>query len=84
MAVSIHHHDDASFYCVKCANHKCEHLIPLLKYDPERQRRNPAEFQLKCPVCGESNLYNDTEVSISAARRVRGFVPAIGFRNVRR
>jgi primosomal replication protein N len=84
MRASSGHHDDASFYCVKSANEGCKHLIPLLRYDPERQRKNPREFQVKCLVSGQQNLYDDTQVSIGTVRRVEGFVPAKGFRNVKR
>ena len=84
MGTSVRHHDDASFYCVKCANEGCEHLVPLLKYESEKLRRNPPEFQVKCPFCGQSNLYRDAEVNIPRLRRVERFASAKGFRNVDR
>jgi hypothetical protein len=57
MKAAVGHHDDAVFYCVKCANEKCAELIRLLEYDPEKQRKNPPEFQAKCQMCGQINLY---------------------------
>ena len=83
MGGSVHHHDESNFYCVKCVSEGCDHLIPLLQYEPERQRRNPAEFRVQCPLCGKSNLYNDTEVQIGPARRIEGFVPVKGLRNMK-
>ena len=80
--VAVRHHDHASFYCVECINENCKHLIPLLKYDPKKQRKNPPEFQVNCPVCGQSNLYDDTDLRVAPARRVEGFAAAEGFRNV--
>jgi len=83
MKAAVGHHDDAVFYCVKCANEKCAELIRLLEYAPEKQRKNPPEFQAKCQMCGQINLYNDVQVDIVAVRRVEGFAPAKGFRNVK-
>ena len=81
---SIRHHDHASFYCVQCANEECKHLIPLLEHRPNEQRKNPAEFRVKCFFCGGMSLYHDAEVNIGTARRGESSVPAKGFRNVKR
>ena len=83
MKAAVGHHDDAPFYCVKCSTEGCTHLIPLLEYDTEKRRKNPPEFQVKCPMCGQINLYNDAQMDIVAVRRVEGFAPAKGFRNVK-
>jgi hypothetical protein len=80
--VTVRHHDNASYYCVECTNEKCKELIPLLEYDPKKQRKNPPEFKAKCPVCGHANLYDDIWLQVSMVRRVEGFAAAWGFRNV--
>ncbi len=76
------HHDKKDYYCVECSNEDCKHLIPLLEYDPKKQLRSPSEFQRRCRLCGESSLYHAKEIKVSRARRVQGFEPAEGFRNV--
>jgi len=77
------HHDKTSFYCVKCSNEYCEKLIPLLEQDSQKQRKNPEEFRVRCPFCDESSLYGDKQIVVSLVRRLKGFVAAEGFRNVR-
>jgi len=76
------HHDYADYHCIACEN--CRRLIPLLEVDAQKQRRNPPKFQKTCPFCGHSGLYTDAEVQVAKVRRVRGFVPADGFKNVSR
>jgi len=62
-------------------NESCKQLIPLLEYDSTKKLKNPPVFKVKCSVCGQSNLYDDSHLRVSEARRVEGFAAAKGFRN---
>jgi hypothetical protein len=62
-------------------NESCKQLIPLLEYDSTKKLKNPPEFKVKCSVCGQSNLYDNSHLRVSEARRVEGFAAAKGFQN---
>ena len=76
------HHDKKGYYCVECSNEAYKKLIPLLEHDPKKRPRDPHEFRQRCPRCGTSSHYHESEILVSTVRRVQGFEPAEGFRNV--
>lgn len=70
------------YWCVICDN--CHPLIaiPLLEYDPTRQRQNPLAFRVTCLRCKSTSMFDETELEVRKMERVPAFQPAEGFRNI--
>ena len=63
------------YWCVICEN--CHPLIaiPLLEYDPTKQRQNPHDFQVTCFRCQSTSAFDETEIEVRKMERVPAFSP---------
>lgn len=70
------------YWCVVCES--CKATIPLLDYDPKKQRQNPHDFQAICLRCKSTSAFDETELERRHIEAVPAFAPIAGFRNVSR
>ena len=75
-------HGVKQYWCVFCEH--CHPLIaiPLLEYDPTKQKQNPHDFQATCHRCEVTSVFDETELEIRKFERVPAFQSADGFHNV--
>jgi len=68
------------YWCVVCES--CKAAIPLLEYDPQKQLRNPHDFQAACVGCNSTSAFDEEELEVRRIETVTAFVPVEGFRNI--
>jgi hypothetical protein len=74
--------DKQQYWCVQCD--ECDGAIPVLEYDPDKDRLNPQAFEAACSNCGAKLAYVEGDLDVYRTVRVPGFIPVNGFSNVER